>query len=73
MNLDTMHLTAFALESSGAAAMAIGSVYTLTIPPGHCPPHGWPLAGLAGVGPAAAAQAAAAFAPPQGLTITFPL
>ena len=31
MNIDSLPLTAFALEASGAAARAVGSVHTLTL------------------------------------------
>jgi hypothetical protein len=31
MNIDSLPLTAFALEASGAAAQAVGSVHTLTL------------------------------------------
>ena len=31
MNIDSLPLTAFALEASGAAALAVGSVHTLTL------------------------------------------
>ena len=70
MNIDSLHLTAFALESSGAAAMAVGSVHTLTLGTGNPSPQAWPLAGRAGIGPALAPQPTAAFQP-QGLTLTF--
>ncbi|RYG10658.1 MAG: hypothetical protein EON92_12250 [Burkholderiales bacterium] len=72
MNIDTLHLTAFALESSGAAAMSIGSVHTLTLKAGHPTPGGWPFAGSAGIGLARAGQPAEAVAM-RGLTLTFPL
>jgi len=70
MNIDSLHLTAFALESSGAAAMAVGSVHTLTLGTGDPSPQPWPLAGRAGIGPALAPQPAAAVQH-RGLTLTF--
>jgi len=70
MNIDSLHLTAFALESSGAAAMAVGTVHTLTLGTGNASPQTWPFAGRAGVGPILAAQPAAAAQAP-GLTLTF--
>jgi len=68
MNIDSLHLTAFALESSGAAAMAVGSVHTLTLGAGRPSPHAWPFAGRAGVGPAPTPRTAPAS---PGLTLTF--
>lgn len=70
MNIDSLHLTAFALESSGAAAMAVGTVHTLTLETGNPSLQAWPFAGRAGIGPALAPQRAAAPAS-FGLTLTF--
>ncbi|RYG13666.1 MAG: hypothetical protein EON92_04805 [Burkholderiales bacterium] len=71
MNIDSLHLTAFALESSGASAMAIGSVHTLTLKPGHSVPPDWPFAGRAVIGPAPARQRSEAAPTGIGLTLTF--
>lgn len=69
MNIDSLHLTAFALESSGAAALAVGSVHTLTVKTGDSPPQAWPFSGRAGVGPAP--QRVDAVPTAMGLTLTF--
>ncbi|MEP6824022.1 MAG: hypothetical protein ABI919_04345 [Ramlibacter sp.] len=71
MNIDSLHLTAFALESSGAAAMAVGSVHTLTVAIGNPATQAWRIGGRAGIGPALAPQSAAAAPAAVGLTLTF--
>ena len=77
MNIDSLPLTAFALEASGAAALAVGSVHTLTLGADTTPlPMGaswiggqvWVGAGLAR---ADGGRTAAPAEMPIGLTLTF--
>ena len=77
MNIDLLPLTAFALEASGAAALAVGSAHTLTLmPPTHAASlQTLPLKGTARAGTASFADGTGALAlPPQpnlALTLTF--
>ena len=71
MNIDSLPLTAFALEASGAAARAVGSAHTLTLKLAAASSGAPPAASWCGPPDGASSVSVLSATPAAPLTLTF--